>query len=100
MDLPLVVVLVLAPLPSHGARSLRSTEAEAVAVGVAVFSVALPLAVTTWASADFAVTTLEVLDVLTLKLVFLTRLVVFYGRLDDLCASLYAIVVCDDAYVF
>jgi len=59
----LVVVLVLAPLPSHGARSLRSTEAEA----VAVLAVALPLAVTTWASVDLAVTTLAVLDVLALK---------------------------------
>ena len=62
MDLPLVVVLVLASLLSHGARSLRSTEA------VAVLAVALPLAVTTWASADLAVTTLAVVvDVLVLK---------------------------------
>ena len=59
MDLPLAVVF--AALPSHGARPLRSTEAEA------VLAVALPLAVTTWASAVLAVTTSAVLDVLALK---------------------------------
>jgi hypothetical protein len=61
MDLPLAVVF--AALPSHGARPLRSTEAEV----EAVLAVALPLAVTTWASAVLAVTTSAVLDVLALK---------------------------------
>ena len=61
MDLPLAVVF--AALRRHGARPLRSTEAEV----EAVLAVALPLAVTTWASAVLAVTTSAVLDVLTLK---------------------------------
>ena len=61
MDLPLAVVF--AALRRHGARPLRSTEAEA----EAVLAVALPLAVTTWALAVLAVTTSAVLDVLVLK---------------------------------
>ena len=61
------LAVVFAALPSHGARSLRSTEAEAEAEAVAVLAVALPLAVTTWASADLVVTTSAVLDVLALK---------------------------------
>ena len=61
MDQPLVVVF--AALPSHGARPLRSTEAEV----EVVLAVALPLAVTTWASVDLAVTTSTVLEVLALK---------------------------------
>ena len=61
MDQPLAVVF--AALPSHGARPLRSTEAEV----EAVLAVALPLAVTTWASAVLAVTTSVMLDVLALK---------------------------------
>ena len=61
MDLPLT--MVFATLPSHGARPLRATEAEV----EAVLAVALPLAVTTWASAVLAVTTSAVLDVLALK---------------------------------
>ena len=56
MDLPLAVVL--AALRRHGARPLRSTEAEA----EAVLAVALPLALTTWALAVLAVTTSAVLD--------------------------------------
>ena len=63
MDLPLAVVF--AALRRHGARPLRSTEAEA--EEEAVLAVALPLAVTTWASAVLAVTTSAVLDVLALK---------------------------------
>ena len=55
------MAVVFAALPSHGARPLRSTEAEA------VLAVPLPLAVTTWASAVLAVTTSAVLDVLALK---------------------------------
>ena len=57
------MAVVFAALPSHGARPLRSMEAEA----EAVLAVALPLAVTTWASAVLAVTTSVVLDVLALK---------------------------------
>ena len=57
------MAVVFAALPSHGARPLRSTEAEAEAVLV----VPLPLAMTTWASAVLAVTTSAVLDVLALK---------------------------------
>jgi hypothetical protein len=64
VDHPLVVVPVLASLPSHGARSLRSTEE----VAVAVLAVAVPVAVTTWALAVLAVTNLAVVvDVLALK---------------------------------
>ena len=63
MDLPLAVVF--AALPRHRARPLRSTEAEAEVE--AVLAVALPLAMTTWASAPLAVTTSVVLDVLALK---------------------------------
>ena len=63
MDQPLAVVF--AALPSHGARSLRSTEAEAEVE--AVLAVALAEALTTWASALLAVTTSAVLDVLALK---------------------------------
>ena len=63
VDLPLAVVF--AALRRHGARPLRSTEAEAEVE--AVLAVALPLAVTTWASAVLAVTTSAVLDVLALK---------------------------------
>ena len=63
VDLPLAVVF--AALRRHGARPLRSTEAEAEVE--AVLAVALPLAVTTWASAVLAVTTSVVLDVLALK---------------------------------
>ena len=57
------MAVVFAALPSHGARPLRSTEAKV----EAVLAVALPLAVTTWASAVLAVTTSVVLDVLALK---------------------------------
>jgi hypothetical protein len=78
MDLPLAVVF--AALPSHGARPLRSTEAEA----EAVLAVALPLAVTTWASAVLAVTTSAVLDVLALKH-FGYLCAYAYVSLDDLC---------------
>ncbi|KAM3189083.1 hypothetical protein ACQJBY_067803 [Aegilops geniculata] len=63
VDLPLAVVF--AALRRHGARPLRSTEAEAEVQ--AVLAVALPLAVTTWASAVLAVTTSVVLVVLALK---------------------------------
>ena len=56
------MTVVFAALRRHGARPLRSTEAEA-----EVEAVALPLAVTTWASAVLAVTTSAVLDVLALK---------------------------------
>ena len=63
VDLPLAVVF--AALRRHGALPLRSTEAEA--EEEAVLAVALPLAVTTWASAVLAVTTSVVLDVLALK---------------------------------
>ena len=63
MDLPLAVVF--AALQRHGARPLRSTEAEEEVE--AVLAVALSLAVTTWASAVLAVTTSTVLDVLALK---------------------------------
>ena len=59
------MAVVFATLPRHGARPLRSTETEAEAE--AVLAVALPLAVTTWASAVLAVTTSAVLDVLALK---------------------------------
>ena len=61
MDLLLAVVF--AALRRHGARPLQSTEAEE----EEVLAVALPLAVTTWASAVLAVTTSVVLDVLALK---------------------------------
>ena len=63
MDLPLAVVF--AALRRHGARPLRSTEAEAEVE--AVLAVALAKALTTWASALLAVTTSVVLDVLALK---------------------------------
>ena len=78
VDLPLAVVF--AALPRHGARPLRSTEAEA----EAVLAVALPLAVTTWASAVLAVTTSAVLDVLALK-PFGDLCAYAYVSLDDLC---------------
>ena len=65
MDLPLAVVF--AALRRHGARPLRSMEADAEVEVEAVLAVALPLAVTTWASAVLAVTTSVVLDVLALK---------------------------------
>ena len=65
MHLPLAVVF--ATLLRHGARPLRSTETEAEVNVEAVLAVALPLAVTTWASAVLAVTTSAVLDVLALK---------------------------------
>ena len=65
MDLPLAVVF--AALRRHGARPLRSTEAEAEVEASAVLAVALLLAVTTWASAVLAVRTFVVLDVLALK---------------------------------
>ena len=61
------MAVVFATLPRHGARPLRSTETEAEADVEAVLAVALPLAVTTWASAVLAVTTSAVLDVLALK---------------------------------
>ena len=60
VDLPLAVVF--AALRRHGARPLRSTEAEAEMEAEAVLAVALPLAVTTWASTVLAVTTSAVLD--------------------------------------
>ena len=57
---------VFAALRRHGARPLRSTEAEeeaeAEVEASAVLAVALLLAVTTWASAVLAVTTSVVLD--------------------------------------
>ena len=59
------MAVVFAALRRHGARPLRSTEAEA--EEEAVLAVALPLAVTTWASVVLAVTTSVVLDVLALK---------------------------------
>ena len=61
------MAVVFAALWRHGARPLRSTEAEAELEVEAVLAVALPLAVTTWASAVLAVTTSVVLDVLALK---------------------------------
>ena len=54
------MAVVFAALPSHGARPLRSMEAEAEVE--AVLAVALPLAVTTWALAVLAATTSAVLD--------------------------------------
>ena len=54
------MAVVFAALPRHGARPLRSTEAEAEVE--AVLAVALPLAVTTWALAVLVVTTSAVLD--------------------------------------
>ena len=59
------MAVVFAALPRHGARPLRSTEAEAEVE--AVLAVALAEALTTWASALLAVTTSAVLDVLALK---------------------------------
>ena len=59
------MAVVFAALRRHGARPLRSTEAEAEVEAVLV--VALPLAMTTWALALLAVTTSAVLDVLALK---------------------------------
>ena len=59
------MAVVFAALRRHGARPLQSTEAKAEVE--AVLAVALPLAVTTWASAVLAVTTSAVLDVLALK---------------------------------
>ena len=59
------MAVVFPALLSHGARPLRSTEAEA--EEEAVLAVALPVAVTTWASAVLAVTTSVVLDVVALK---------------------------------
>ena len=59
------MAVVFAALPSHEARPLPSMEAEAEVE--AVLAVALPLAVTTSASAILAVTTSAVLDVLALK---------------------------------
>ena len=59
------MAVVFAALRRHGARPLRSTEAEAEVE--AVLAVALTLAVTTWASTVLAVTTSVVLDVLALK---------------------------------
>ena len=61
------MAVVFAALRRHGARPLRSTEAEEEVEAEAVLAVALPLAVTTWASAVLAVTTSAVLDVLALK---------------------------------
>ena len=62
---------MMASLPSHGARSLRSTEEVAVAVlavAVPVLAIALPVEMTTWASAVLAVRNLAVVvDVLALK---------------------------------
>ena len=60
VDLPLAVVF--AALRRHGARPLRSMEAEAEMEAKEVLAVALPLAVTTWALAVLAVTTSAVLD--------------------------------------
>jgi hypothetical protein len=62
IDPPLVVVPVMATLPSHGARSLQSTEE----VAVTVLPVALLVVVTTLALAVLAVPNL-VVDLLTLK---------------------------------
>ena len=63
------MAVVLAALRRHGARPLRSTEAEA-----EVEAVALPLAVTTWALAVLAVTTSAVLDVAVLDVLALKPL--------------------------
>ena len=76
------MAVVFAALRRHGARPLRSTEAEAEVE--AVLAVALPLAVTTWASAVLAVTTSAVLDVLALK-PFRDLCAHAYVSLDDLC---------------
>ena len=57
---------------------------EAEAEVEAVLAVALPLAVTTWASAVLAVTTSAVLDVLALK-------PFTYVSLDDLCVVMMMI---------
>ena len=59
------MAVVFTALRRHGARPLRSTEAEAEVE--AVLAVALAEALTTWASALLAVTTSAVLDVLALK---------------------------------
>ena len=56
------MAVVFVALRRHGARPLRSTEAEAEVEAEAVLAVALPLAVTTWALAVLAVTTSAVLD--------------------------------------
>ena len=80
MHLPLAVVF--ATLPRHGARPLRSTEAEAEVE--AVLAVALAEALTTSASALLAVTTSAVLDVLALK-PFGYLCAYAYVSLDDLC---------------
>ena len=59
------MAVVFAALRRHGARPLRSMEAEAEVE--AVLAVALAEALTTWASTLLAVTTSAVLDVLALK---------------------------------
>ena len=76
------MAVVFAALWRHGARPLRSTEAEAEVE--AVLAVALAEAVTTWASALLAVTTSAVLDVLALK-PFRDLCAYAYVSLDDLC---------------
>jgi hypothetical protein len=81
VDHPLVVVPMMASLPSHGARSLRSTEE----VAVAVLTVAMPVAVTTWALAVLAVTNLAVVvDVLALKPLVVVVVMINLCALDDL----------------
>ena len=68
------VGVVFAALPSHGARPLRSTEAEA----EAVLAVALPLAVTTWALAILAVTTSAVLnDPCVVMIIYITCVLLY-----------------------
>ena len=59
------MAVVFVALRRHGARPLRSTEAEAEVE--AVLAVALAEAMMTWASALLAVTTSAVLDILALK---------------------------------
>ena len=81
----LLLAVAFAALRRHGARPLRSMEEEAEVEAEAVLAVALPLAVTTWASAVLAVTTSAVLDVQELK------------PFGYLCA--YAYVSLDDLYV-
>ena len=75
------MAVVFAALLSHGARPLRSMEAEAEVE--AVLAVALAEALTTWASVLLAVTTSAVLDVLALK-PFGYLCAYAYVSLDDL----------------
>lgn len=74
VDHPPVMVLLMVPLLSHGAQSLRSGEALAVAVVVA-----LALAVTTSVLATSALA----VEVMPLKHLAVTNLAVFYVSCDD-----------------